>query len=124
MPYQPPLGDPSLPQPNIPPPFPPPLPISFRTPSRMPWIVAVAMTAAAGYGAYWGFSERTKWKAKAEVAEGKAREALAAGDALNRQLCDAASGEGHPGKRQGGPGHGARLSRQERGGKVERAGHR
>lgn len=86
MPYQPPLGDPSLPQPNIPPPFPPPLPISFRTPSRMPWIVAVAMTAAAGYGAYWGFSERTKWKAKAEVAEGKAREALVAGESLHSQL--------------------------------------
>jgi hypothetical protein len=86
MPYQPPLGDPSLPQPNIPPPFPPPLPISFRTPSRTPWIVAVAMTAAAGYGAYWGFSERTKWKAKAEVAEGKAREALVAGESLHSQL--------------------------------------
>jgi chemotaxis protein MotB len=86
MPYQPPLGDPSLPQPNIPPPFPPPPLISFRTPSRLPWIVAVAMTAAAGYGAYWGFGERAKWKAKAEVAEGKTREALAAGDALNRRL--------------------------------------
>ena len=47
--------DPTLPQPNMPPPLPP---VSFRTPSRTPWVVAVAMTAAAGYGAYWGFSER------------------------------------------------------------------
>jgi len=86
MPYQPPLGDPSLPQPNIPPPFPPPPLISFRTPSRLPWIVAVAMTAAAGYGAYWGFGERAKWKAKAEVAEGKAHEALVADQDLHGQL--------------------------------------
>jgi len=86
MTYQPYSGEPSLPQPNIPPPFPPPLPISFRAPSRMPWIVAVAMTAAAGYGAYWGFSEQAKWKVKAEAAEVKVREALAGGEALNRQL--------------------------------------
>jgi chemotaxis protein MotB len=86
MQYQPHTGDPTLPQPNMPPPFPLPPPISFRTPSRMPWIVAVAMTAAAGYGAYWGFGERAKWKVKAEAAEGKAHEAVAAGEALNRQL--------------------------------------
>ena len=86
MPYQPHSGDPNLPQPNIPPPFPPPLPISFRTPSRMPWVMAVAMAATAGYGAYWGFSERAKWKVKAEAAEGKTREALAAGETLNRKL--------------------------------------
>jgi len=55
-------------------------------PSRVPWLVAVAMTAAAGYGAYWGFGERAKWKAKAEAAEGKSHEALAAGETLNRQL--------------------------------------
>jgi len=83
MEYQPRPGDPTLPYPNLPPPIPP---VSFRTPSRMPWVVAVAMTAAAGYGAYWGFSERAKWKVKAEAAEGKAREALTAGETLNRQL--------------------------------------
>jgi len=83
MPYQPNTGDPTLPQPNIPPPFPP---ISFRAPSRVPWVVAVAMTAAAGYGAYWGFGERAKWKSKAEVAEGKAHEALVADQDLHGQL--------------------------------------
>ena len=86
MTYQPYSGGPTLPQPNLPPPYPPPPPISFRAPSRVPWIVAVAMTAAAGYGAYWGFSERAKWKVKAEAAEGKAREAVAAGETLHRQL--------------------------------------
>jgi len=86
MTYQPYSGGPTLPQPNLPPPYPPPPPISFRAPSRVPWIVAVAMTAAAGYGAYWGFSERAKWKVKAEAAEGKAREAVTAGEALHRQL--------------------------------------
>ncbi len=86
MPYPPYPGDPTLPQPNQPPPFPPPPPIIFRTPSRMPWVVAVAMTAAAGYGAYWGFGERARWKAKAEAAEGKVHEAVADGEAMHRQL--------------------------------------
>lgn len=86
MPYQPPLGDPNLPQPNIPPPYPLPPPISFRTPSRMPWAMAVAMAATAGYCAYWGLGERAKWKVRAEAAEGKVREAVTAGEALNRQL--------------------------------------
>jgi chemotaxis protein MotB len=86
MQYPPHSGDPTIPQPNMPPPYPPLPPISFRAPSRMPWVMAVAMVAAAGYAAYWGFSERARWKAKAEAAEGKAREALAVGETLNRQL--------------------------------------
>ncbi len=86
MPYQPRIGDPSLPQPNVPPPFPLPPPISFRTPSRTPWVVAVAMTAAAGYGAYWGFGERARWKGQAEALEGKARDALAAVETLKHQV--------------------------------------
>jgi chemotaxis protein MotB len=86
MQYPPHSGDPTLPPPNVPPPYPPLPPISFRTPSRIPWVMAVAMVAAAGYAAYWGFGERARWKAKAEAAEGKAREALAVGETLNRQL--------------------------------------
>jgi chemotaxis protein MotB len=86
MQYPPHTGDPTLPRPNVPPPYPPLPPISFRTPSRMPWVMAVAMVAAAGYAAYWGFGERARWKAKAEVAEGRAREALAVGETLKRQL--------------------------------------
>ena len=86
MQYPPHTGDPTLPPPNMPPPYPPLPPISYRAPSRMPWVMAVAMVAAAGYAAYWGFGERARWKAKAEAAEGKAREALAVGETLNRQL--------------------------------------
>lgn len=86
MQYPPHTGDPTIPQPNKPLPYPPLPPISFRTPSRMPWVMAVAMVAAAGYAAYWGFGERARWKAKAEAAEGKAREARAVGETLNREL--------------------------------------
>ena len=86
MPYPPPIGDPNLPPPPLPPSYPPLPPVSFRAPSRLPWVVAVAMTAAAGYGAYWGFGERAKWKSKAEAAEGKTREALVAGESLHHQL--------------------------------------
>jgi chemotaxis protein MotB len=87
MPYQP--QDPTLPQPNLPPPFPPPPPlppISFRSPSRMPWVLTAAVVVIAGYAAFWGYGERARLKAKAEAAQGKAREALAAGETMHRQL--------------------------------------
>jgi chemotaxis protein MotB len=83
MQYQPHTGDPSLPQPRMPPPLPP---VYVRPPSRMPWLLTVLVAAAAGYGAYWGYGERARLKAQAEAAQGKTREALAAGEAMHRQL--------------------------------------
>src|ERR1035437_598314 len=83
MPYQSRPVGPTFPQPNPPPPIPP---ISFRKPSRTPWVVAAAVAAVAAYAAYWGYGQRGRWKAKAEAAEVKLRASVAATESLNRQL--------------------------------------
>ena len=83
MSYQSRSGGPTFPQPNPPPPIPP---ISFRKPPLTPWVVAVAVAALAAYGAYWGYGQRGRLKAKAEAAEVKLRESVAATEGLNRQL--------------------------------------
>jgi len=83
MPYPSHPVGPTFPQSNPPPPIPP---ISFRKPPRTPWVVAAAVAAVAAYAAYWGYGQRGRWKAKAEVADGKLRESVATAEDLNRQL--------------------------------------
>jgi len=85
MQYQPNSLDPTLPQPNMSPPFPP---VSFRSPSRAPWLLTVAVAGVAGYGAYWGYGERARLMAKAQDAHSTARAAIAAGQAFERQLSE------------------------------------
>jgi len=88
MQYQPPSGNlppPSLPQPNVPPPIPL---VNFRPPSRMPWVLTVAVVAVAGYGAYWGLGERARLTAKAQEAKSAVRAAVAAGQSLEKQLSE------------------------------------
>ncbi len=83
MQYQPPSGN--LPQPNMPPPLPL---VNFRPPSRMPWVLTVAVAAVAGYGAYWGYGERARLIAKTQEAKSAVRAAVAAGQSLRQQLSD------------------------------------
>ena len=83
MEYQPPTGN--LPQPNMPPPIPL---VNFRPPSRMPWVLTAAVAAVAGYGAYWGYGERTRLMAKTEEAKNGVRAAVAAGNSLQRQVSE------------------------------------
>jgi chemotaxis protein MotB len=83
MEYQPPTGN--LPQPNTPPPIPL---VNFRPPSRMPWVLTAAVAAVAGYGAYWGYGERTRLMAKTEEAKNGVRAAVAAGNSLQRQVSE------------------------------------
>lgn len=85
MQYQPNSLDPTLPQPNMSPSFPP---VSFRSPSRAPWLLTVAVAGVAGYGAYWGYGERARLMAKAQDAHSTARAAIAAGQAFERQLSE------------------------------------
>jgi chemotaxis protein MotB len=61
-------------------------PVSFRPPSRAPWVLTVAVAGLAGYGAYWDYGERARLTAKAEAAHSAARAALAASQSMQRQL--------------------------------------
>ena len=88
MQYQPPPENgfaPTMPQPNMPPSFPP---VSFRSPSRTPWVLTVAVAGLAGYGAYWGYGERARLLAKAEEEHRTARAAITAGQGFERQLSE------------------------------------
>ena len=72
MQYQPNSLDPTLPQPNMSPPFPP---VSFRSPSRAPWLLTVAV---AGVVAATQIEARAMSKLRHPSADVGARELLEA----------------------------------------------
>jgi len=88
MEYESPTGTlplPTMPQPNLSPSYPP---VRLPPPSRVPWVLTVAVVGLAGYGAYWGYGERARLMAKVDATKGLVREAVAKGQSLERQLSE------------------------------------
>jgi chemotaxis protein MotB len=76
---------PTMPQPNLPPSY---APVRLPPPPRTPWVLLVAALGIAGYGAYWGWGERTRLLAKVDAAKGTLRAAVAKGQSLEHQLSE------------------------------------